>query len=68
MRKPIVLIAALLASWVFAYWLGTMKAEIKYITKEKEVIKYEKTCATDILAKPNLADDAIVQLLDAGKL
>ncbi|MEI3544788.1 MAG: hypothetical protein V8R23_00670 [Alphaproteobacteria bacterium] len=68
MRKPIVLIAALLASWAFAYWLGTTKAEIKYITKEKEVIKYEKTCATDILAKPNLADDAIVQLLDAGKL
>lgn len=68
MRKPIVLIAALLASWAFAYWLGTTKAEIKYITKEKEVIKYEKTCATDILAKPNLADNAIVQLLDAGKL
>lgn len=68
MRKPIVLIAALLASWAFAYWLGTTKAEIKYITKEKEVIKYEKTCATDILAKPNLADDVIVQLLDAGKL
>lgn len=68
MRKPIVLIAALLASWAFAYWLGTTKTEIKYITKEKEVIKYEKTCATDILAKPNLADDAIVQLLDAGKL
>lgn len=68
MRKPIVLIAALLASWAFAYWLGATKTEIKYITKEKEVIKYEKTCATDILAKPNLADDAIVRLLDAGKL
>lgn len=68
MRKPIVLIAALLASWAFAYWLGTTKAEIKYITKEKEVIKYEKTCATDILAKPNLADDDIMQLLDTGKL
>lgn len=68
MRKPIVLIAALLASWAFAYWLGTTKAEIKYITKEKEIIKYEKTCAAGLLAKPNLADDAIVQLLDAGKL
>ena len=67
MQKLIVL-TALLASWIFAYWLGTTKAEIKYVTKEKEVIRYEKTCATNLLAKPSLADDDIVRLLDAGKL
>lgn len=58
----------LVVSWFCAYWLGTTKAKIKYITQEKEVIKYEKTCATNLLAQPNLADDAIVQLLDTGKL
>lgn len=68
MYKSIVLTAALLASWIFAYRLGTTKAEIKYITQEKEVIKYEKTCATALLAKPSLNDDAVVRLLDAGKL
>lgn len=68
MYKNLLVIVTLLASWLFAYWLGTTKTEIKYITKEKEVIRYEKTCATNLLAQPSLADDAITRLLDAGKL
>jgi len=68
MCKYIVLIAALAASWVFAYWLGTTKAEIQYITKEKEVVRYEKNCATGLLGQPNIDDDAIVRLFNNNQL
>lgn len=58
----------IVTSWFLAYWLGTTKSQIKYVTTEKEVIRYEKKCATDLLARPSLGNDDITRLLDAGKL
>lgn len=55
-------IACMALLCLFSYQLGKSQAEIKYITKEKEVIKYEKDCATGILAQPNVDDDTITQL------
>nr|DAI24822.1 MAG TPA: hypothetical protein [Caudoviricetes sp.] len=53
---------------LFSYQLGRSQAEIKYITQEKEVIRYEKKCTTNILVQPNVDDDAITRLFDSGRL
>lgn len=51
-----------------SYQLGHSQAKIEYITKEKEVFRYEKDCAVSVLAQPNIGDDAIAGLFDSGRL
>lgn len=55
-------------SCFFAYQSGKKQANLEHVVKQKEVIKDEKNCANNLLAKPSLNDDAVVRLLDAGRL
>lgn len=68
MFKNILVIVSLAASWCLAYYLGASNTEVKNITKEVEVIKYEKVAACHIMAQPNLGDDDISRLFDNGQL
>lgn len=68
MFKNILVIGSWVASIVLAYQLGTSRAEVQYIEKKVEVVKYEKGKACNLLAKPNLGDDDISRLFDNGQL
>lgn len=68
MFKNILVIGAFLASLALSYYLGASNAKIQYVTKEVEVIKYEKVQACNLLARPNLGDDDISRLFDTGQL
>lgn len=68
MFKNILVIGSWVASIVLAYRLGASRAEVQYIEKKVEVVKYEKGKACNLLAKPNLGDDDISRLFDNGQL
>ena len=68
MFKNILVVGSWVASIVLAYQLGTSRAEVQYIEKKVEVVKYEKGTACNLLAKPNLGDDDISRLFDNGRL
>lgn len=51
-----------------SYELGKSQAKVEFVIQEKEIVRHEKNCAVNILAEPNINDDAIVELFDNGLL
>lgn len=51
-----------------AYLLGRSHAEIKIITKEKEVIRYVDRKQAEIQARPNAGRAELLSLMQAGVL
>ena len=68
MFKNLALITAVAVLCILCYQLGKSRAKIKYITQEKEVVRYEKNCAAGLLAQPNVTDDTITRLFDSNLL
>ena len=50
------------------YVVGSANTKIEYVTKEKEVIRYEAKEAAKIHAQPNLGRDSLLELMRIGKL
>lgn len=55
-------------AYAFGYSSGKSNTTIQYITKEKEVIRYEAKEAAKIHAQPNLGRDSLLELMRIGKL
>lgn len=67
MSKGILSILAIIGLCYLSYLLGKSRTETKYITKEVEVIKYENKEICNLLARPNLGDDAISRLFELNQ-
>lgn len=68
MFKNILFVSCWLVSWGLAYQLGMSRAEIRYIEKKVEVVRYETKEVCRIMAEPSLGDDDISKLFADGKL
>lgn len=61
-------IIIVVGAYAFGYSSGKSNTTIQYITKEKEVIRYEAKEAAKIHAQPNLGRDSLLELMRNGKL
>lgn len=67
MSKAILSILAIFGLCYLSYLLGKSQTKTEFITKEVEVIKYENKEICNLLARPNLGDDAISQLFELNQ-
>lgn len=61
-------IIIVVGAYAFGYSSGKSNTAIKYVTQEKEVIRYEAKEAAKIHAQPNATRDELLKLMRIGKL
>lgn len=64
----VILCIAILGAYCSGYFIGKANTTIKYITQEKEVIRYVAKETAAIHAKPNATRDDIIGLYKRNKL
>ena len=66
--KAAVLAALSVALGWCCYELGKSRAEVKFVEKEVEVVRYVEKKRAEIYARPNAGRDALLELMRGGKL
>ena len=66
--KTAALLTLLAALGWCCYELGKSRAEVKFVEKKVEVIRYVEKKRAEIYARPNAGRDALLELMRGGKL